>query len=309
MKIEKSSMKIAVAQVSPVILDKDKTIEKTIEYIDKAGKEKVDLVVFPESYIPAYPRGFSYGFVVGSRTDEGRKDFKRYYDNSVLVPSGDTDIIAEAAKRNNVYVSLGITERDHTNCTLYCTNLFFGPDGKLLGKHRKLKPTGTERCLWGEGDETTLTTVDTPFGTMGSLICWENYMPLARYDLYSKGVSIYIAPTADSRDAWQSTMRHIACEGRCFVIGCNQYVTKSMYPTDINYYHELENQPENMCPGGSCVVDPFGNYVIEPVWNEEKLSIAEIDLDKVVLSRIDFDPCGHYSRPDVFHFSTKGSEK
>lgn len=309
MKVEKTKMKIAVAQVAPVILNKDQTIEKTVEYINMAGKENVDLIVFPESYIPAYPRGLSYGFVVGSRTDEGRQDFKMYYDNSVLVPSKDTDIIAEAAKRNNTYVSIGVTERDYNNCTLYCTNLFFGPDGKLLGKHRKLKPTGTERCLWGEGDETTLTTIDTPFGTMGSLICWENYMPLARYDMYSKGVSIYIAPTADSRDAWQATMRHIACEGRCFVIGCNQYVNKSMYPENINYYHELERQPEEMCPGGSCIVDPFGNYVVEPVWNEEKLSIAEIDLDQVVLSRIDFDPCGHYSRPDVFQFSTKGSEK
>lgn len=300
MKETNKTIKVAVAQVSPVILDKEKTVEKAITIIKKAGQKGANLVVFPESFIPAYPRGFSYGFIVGSRTMEGREDWKRYYDNSVIVPSNDTDIIGQAAKEAGVYVTIGITERDDTNCTLYCTSLFFDPNGILLGKHRKLKPTGTERCIWGEGDGSTLTTIDTPYGVMGSLICWENYMPLARAAMYAKGVSIYIAPTADSREEWQSTMKHIALEGRCFVIGCNQYVSKDMYPNDLNYYHELENQPENMCPGGSCIVDPFGKYVVEPIWNKEEMILAELDLDQIVLSRIDFDPCGHYSRPDVF---------
>jgi len=300
MKETEKKLKVAVAQVAPVILDMEKTIEKAIGIIKEAGKENVDLVVFPESYIPAYPRGFSYGFVVGSRTMEGREDWKRYYDNSIMIPSMETELLGAAAKEAGVYLSMGVTERDSVTCSLYCTNIFFGPDGSLLGKHRKLKPTGTERCIWGEGDASTLTTLDTPYGVMGSLICWENYMPLARTAMYAKGVSIYIAPTADSREEWQSTMKHISLEGRCFVIGCNQFVTKDMYPTDLNYYSELESQPENMCPGGSCIVDPFGKYVVEPVWNREDVVIAELDLDKVVLSRIDFDPCGHYSRPDVF---------
>lgn len=300
MKQTNKKLKVAVAQVSPIILDKEKTINKAISIIKEAGQKGANLVVFPESFIPAYPRGFSYGFVVGSRTMEGREDWKRYYDNSVIVPSNDTDIIGQAAKEARVYVTIGITERDDTTCTLYCTSLFFDPNGNLLGKHRKLKPTGTERCIWGEGDGSTLTTIDTPYGVMGSLICWENYMPLARTAMYAKGVSIYIAPTADSREEWQSTMKHIALEGRCFVIGCNQYVSKDMYPNDLNYYSELENQPENMCPGGSCIVDPFGKYVVEPIWNKEEMVIAELDLDQVILSRIDFDPCGHYSRPDVF---------
>lgn len=300
MKQTEQTLRVAVAQVSPVILDMEKTIEKAISIIKKAGEEKVDLVVFPESYIPAYPRGFSYGFVVGSRTMEGRLDWKRYYDNSIIVPSDETDRLGKAAKEAGVYLSMGVTERDAVTCSLYCTNIFFGPEGQYLGKHRKLKPTGTERCIWGEGDGSTLTTLDTPFGVMGSLICWENYMPLARAAMYAKGITIYIAPTADSREEWQSTMKHIALEGRCFVIGCNQYVTKDMYPTDLHCYDELENQPDNMCPGGSCIVDPFGKYVVEPIWNKEELVIADLDLDQVVLSRIDFDPCGHYSRPDVF---------
>lgn len=265
------------------------------------------IVVFPESFIPAYPRGLSFGFVVGSRTMEGRKDWQRYYENSVQVPNKITDILGKAAKEAGIYLSIGITEKDgeNLNSTLYCTNLFFGPDGKLLGKHRKLKPTGTERCIWGEGDGSTLTAIDTPYGKMGSLICWENYMPLARAAMYAKGVTIYIAPTADSREQWQCTMRHIALEGRCFVIGCNQYVEKRMYPSDINYYHELESEPDVMCSGGSCIVDPFGNYVKGPVYNKEEILIADLELEQVIQSRLDFDVVGHYSRPDVFKLTVQ----
>lgn len=295
--------KIAVVQASPVLFDKDKTIEKAVMLIKKASENDSKMIVFPEAFIPAYPRGFSYGYIVGSRTMEGREDWKRYYDNSVIVPSCDTDIIGEAAREANAYVSMGITERDPINCTLYCTQLFFGPDGSLLGKHRKLKPTGTERCIWGEGDGSGLTTIDTEFGTVGSLICWENYMPLARVAMYQQGVSIYLAPTADSREEWQATMKHIALEGRCFVIGCNQYVTKSMYPTDFKCQDEIEKCPEDMCPGGSCIIDPFGKYIAGPIWNKEEILYAELDMDQVVLSRMDFDPTGHYSRPDVFKLS------
>lgn len=301
------TVKVAVVQASPVIMDLNATVDKTVDLIKQCGKKGVNIVVFPESYIPAYPRGLSFGFVVGSRTMEGRRDFQRYYENSVEVPSTVTDILGKAAKEAGVYLSIGITEREskELSSTLYCTNLFFGPDGKLLAKHRKLKPTGTERCLWGEGDGSSLSVIDTPYGKMGSLICWENYMPFARVALYEKGVKIYIAPTADSREEWQSTMKHIALEGRCFVIGCNQYVEKSMYPKDLNYYHELESQPEIMSSGGSCIVSPFGKYVIEPVYNREDILVAELNLDEITQSRIDFDVVGHYSRPDVFKFSVK----
>lgn len=291
--------KVAVVQAAPILFDKVATIHKVVEKIKEAGDKGANLIVFPESFIPAYPRGFSYGYVVGSRTMAGREDWKRYYDSAVIVPSKDTDIIGQAAKAANAYVCLGITERDSISCTLYCTTLYFGPNGSLLGKHRKLKPTGSERLIWGEGDGSTLTAVATPYGIIGGLICWENYMPLARVAMYQKGVSIYLAPTADSRAEWQHTMRHIALEGRCFVIGCNQYVTKSMYPQGFNYQHELENFPENMCPGGSCIVDPFGKYVAGPLWDKEDTIYAELDLDMVPLSRMDFDPIGHYARPDM----------
>lgn len=307
MEEKKRTLRVAVVQAAPVIMNLDETVKKAIALIKEAGDNGAELVVFPEAFIPAYPRGLSFGFVVGSRTMEGRRDWQRYFENSVKVPGSTTDILGKAAQEAGVYLSMGVTERDASeiNHTLYCTNLFWGPNGKLLGKHRKLKPTGSERLIWGEGDGSTLTVIDTPFGKMGSLICWENYMPLARTAMYGKGVTIYIAPTADSREEWQCTVRHIALEGRCFVIGCNQYVEKSMYPKDLNYYHELETQPEAMCPGGSCIVNPFGKYVAEPVFGREDMIYADLDLDQVVQSRLDFDVVGHYARPDVFKLEVK----
>jgi nitrilase len=297
-------LKVAVMQQAPVLFDLEQTINKAIQLIEEAAKQDADLIVFPESFIPAYPRGLTFGFVIGSRSELGRKDWKRYYDNSVAVPSEATDRLAKAAKDNKVYLSIGITEKDSTGktATLYCTNLIFSPEGNIISKHRKLKPTGSERYIWGEDDGSTLSVTDTPYGRMGSLICWENYMPLARVAMYEKGVTIYLAPTADSRDQWQNTMKHVALEGRCFVIGCNQYVEKNMYPTDLYCYDELEKQPEVMSRGGSCIVSPFGKYVAGPLFDREGILYATLDLDKVITSRIDFDVRGHYSRPDIFEF-------
>ena len=184
--------------------------------------------------------------------------------------------------------------------TLYCTVLYFGPDGRLLGKHRKLKPTAAERLVWGEGDGSTLTVIDTEYGKIGGLICWENYMPLARMALYAKGVEIYLAPTADSRETWQATLRHIACEGRCFVLGCNQFVTKSMYPADLPGIEELAGQPEVMCRGGSAIVSPLGEVIAGPLYDGEGILYAELDLAEVARAKFDFDVVGHYARPDVF---------
>lgn len=299
---QEKTMRVAVVQAASVIMDLEKTMEKTLDYIKEAADKGANLVVFPEAYISAYPRGLSFGFVVGSRTMEGRKDWKRYHDSSIEVPGAETDRLGQAAKEAGVYLSIGVIEKDskQIDSTLYCTNLFFGPEGTLLGKHRKLKPTGSERLIWGEGDGSTLTAVDTPYGRMGALICWENYLPLARAAMFAKGVKIYIAPTADSREEWQCTIRHIALEGRCFVIGCNQHVTKSMYPEDLNCYSDLEAMPENCCPGGSCVVDPYGKYVAEPVWNREEMIIADLNLEDIVASRLDMDINGHYARHDVF---------
>jgi nitrilase len=183
---------------------------------------------------------------------------------------------------------------------LYCTLLYFDPDGQLLGKHRKLKPTAAERLIWGEGDGSTLTVVETRFGKVGGLICWENYMPLARMALYAKGVELYLAPTADARDTWHATLRHIACEGRCFVLGCNQYVTKSMYPPDLDGLEDLTDQPEVLCRGGSAIVSPLGEVVAGPLYDREGTLLATLDLAEVVQSKFDLDVVGHYARPDLF---------
>jgi nitrilase len=283
-------------------MDREATTEKAVSLIHQAAQLGAKIVVFPEAFIPAYPRGLTFGTVVGSRSESGRKDWARYWRNSVIVPSETTEILAEAARSAEVYLVIGVIERDNENSTgtLFCTTLYFGPNGQLLGKHRKLKPTASERLIWGEGDGSTLTVVDTPYGRMGGLICWENYMPLARTAMYAKGVQLYVAPTADARDVWQSTIRHIAVEGRCFVLSCNQYVTKDMYPTDLACYRELESAPDVMCAGGSAIVGPLGEYIVEPVFGREDILIGDLDLDLIAQSRFDFDPVGSYARPDVF---------
>jgi len=260
------------------------------------------LILFPEAFIPAYPRGLTFGNVIGNRSPEGRKIWQRYWENSVDIPGPATEFLTEIVKELGVYLGIGVIERDNqfSRGTLYCTLLYFGPDGQILGKHRKIKPTAAERLIWGEGDGSTLTVIDTEIGKIGGLICWENYMPLARMALYGKGVEIYLAPTADHRERWQATMRHIALEGRCFVLGCNQFVTKDMYPNDLEELEMLENQPEIMCRGGSVIISPSGNVLAGPLYDKEGILYENLDLSEVIQSKLDFDVVGHYSRPDIF---------
>lgn len=295
-------LKVAVVQSAPVLFDREATVQKACDLIEQAAAQDAQFVLFPEAYIPAYPRGLAFGTVVGSRSPVGRKVWQRYWENTVEVPGPTTQILAAAAKKAQVYLAMGIIERDmqRSTGTLYCTLLYFGPNGRLLGKHQKLKPTAGERLIWGEGDGSTLTVIETEIGNIGGLICWENYMPLARMAIYDKGVDIYLAPTADARDTWQATLRHIACEGRCFVLGCNQYMTKDMYPDDLKDLKELEEQPEIMCRGGSAIISPMGKVIAGPLYDREGILFAELDLGAVARSKFDFDVVGHYARPDVF---------
>lgn len=297
-----NQFKVAVVQAGAEIMDKEKGVEKTIRLLEEAGKEQAKIIVFPEAFIPAYPRGMSFGTVIGNRSDEGRKDYLNYWKNSITVPGPETDKIGKAVKKTGAYVVIGVIEKDNESSggTLYCTVLFFGPTGELLGKHRKLKPTGAERLIWGEGDGSTLPVFDTPYGKIGSLICWENYMPLARAAMYEKGVQIFVAPTADARDTWEASMRHIALEGRCFVLSCNQYSTKDMYPKEISSRKEFIGLPNELTRGGSCIVNPLGEFIVEPVYGEETIIYADINLDQIAESQFDFDVVGHYSRPDIF---------
>jgi nitrilase len=295
--------KAAVVQAASVIFDKDATIKKAIGLIDEAAAKGAKLALFPEAFIPAYPRGLSFGTVVGSRNNAGRELWQRYWENSIDVPGPETKRLAAAAKKAGIYLAIGVIERDSVSGgTLYCTLLYFGPDGQLLGKHRKLKPTAAERIIWGEGDDSTLTVVETKIGKIGGLICWENYMPLARMAMYSQGVEIYLAPTADARPSWTPTIQHIALEGRCYVLSCNQFVTKDMYPADLPGIEDLEKQPEIMSRGGSVIVSPLGETIAGPLWDREGILYADVDLSEVVRGKMDFDVTGHYSRPDVFKF-------
>ncbi|WCN39187.1 carbon-nitrogen hydrolase family protein [Aneurinibacillus uraniidurans] len=300
--MNQDTVRVAVIQAASVMMDREATTQKAVTLIYEAAEKGANLVVFPEAFIPGYPRGLSFGTKIGTRSESGRKDWLRYWENSVPIPGETTDILGEAARKANVYVVIGIIERDQESSagTVYCTMVYFGPDGKIVGKHRKLKPTGSERLIWGEGDGSTLPVIQTPFGKIGGLICWENYMPLARTAMYAKGVDIYIAPTADARDTWQSTIRHIAVEGRCFVLSCNQFFTKAMYPQDLACYDELISSPEEMSRGGSAIIGPLGEYIVEPVFGHEDILLADLDLRLIPYSRFDFDVVGHYARPDIF---------
>ena len=298
-------VKTAVIQAASVLFDRQATVAKACRLIKEAGENGAQLLLFPEAFIPAYPRGLNFGMVVGSRTPEGRLTWQRYWENSVDVPGPATEALGEAAREAGVYLAMGVIERDsqYSRGTLYCSLLYFGPDGTLLGKHRKLKPTGAERLIWGEGDGSTLTVLDTELGRMGGLICWENYMPLARMAMYGKGVELYLAPTADQRDTWQATLRHIACEGRCFVLGCNQFVTKEMYPQDLAGIEELDDLPQILSRGGSAIISPLGEVLAGPLYDQEGILYAELDLAEIGRGKLDFDVVGHYARSDIFQLT------
>ncbi len=290
--------KVAVVQAAPVLFDREGTVDKACRLVAESASQGAQLILLPEAFIPAYPRGLSFGAVVGSRSDAGRRLWERYWANAVDIPGPAVTALANAAREAGVYLAVGVIERD--GGTLYCTLLYLGPDGRVLGKHRKLKPTGSERLIWGEGDGSTLAVLDMPFGRVGGLICWENYMPLARTALYEQGVQLYLAPTADSRDTWQATLRHIACEGRCFVLGCNQFVTRDMYPAGLVTREELAAQPDVLCRGGSAILSPFGDYLAGPLFDREGILLADLDLAQVARAKFDLDVAGHYARPDVF---------
>ncbi len=297
-----SALRAAVVQAAPVFFDREATVARVAELAAAAAAEGARLILFPEAFIPAYPRGLSFGTVVGSRTAAGRRLWARYWANAVPVPGPTTAALGQIAGRHRAYLAVGVIEQDGEfgRGTLYCTLLYFGPDGALLGKHRKLMPTAAERIIWGQGDGSTLTVLDTPIGRVGGLICWENYMPLARMALYARGVQIYLAPTADARDTWQATLRHIACEGRCFVLGCNQFVTRDDLPADLTGLEELADAPPILCRGGSAIISPLGEVIAGPLYDRPGILYADLDLEQTVEGKFDFDVAGHYARSDVF---------
>jgi nitrilase len=297
-------VRVAVVQDSPVVFNLQATLEKVYSLVNRAAKEGAKLVVLPEAFVSAYPAGLDFGARIGSRTPEGREDFRRYYESAVEVVGPACDALGKTAQDARVFLIIGVIERD--GGTLYCTVLFFSPDGELMGKHRKLMPTGMERLVWGFGDGSTLPVFDTPLGKIGSVICWENYMPMLRMHMYAQRIQLYCAPTADSRDTWLPSMRHIALEGRCFVLSCCQYLTRADCPKD--YAAIQGDDPATiLMRGGSCIIGPLGQVLAGPNFAGPSILTADLDLDEIPKGKYDFDVVGHYSRPDIFrlHVNTR----
>ena len=291
------TVRAAVVQAASVAFDQARTLEKARDLAADAVRQGAGLVVFPEAFVPAYPRGLSFGATIGARTREGREQYRRYWESSVDVPGPAVEELARMAARSRIHLVMGVVER--AGGTLYCTVLFFAPDGGYLGKHRKLMPTASERLIWGFGDGSTLPVLDTAIGRLGAAICWENYMPLLRMALYAKGIEFYCAPTADARDTWLPTMQHVALEGRCFVLSCNQFARRRDYPAD--YATAFGDDPDTVLSrGGSCIVGPLGQVLAGPQFEGECILTADLERGEIARAKYDFDVVGHYARPDVF---------
>ncbi|MGH8279596.1 MAG: nitrilase-related carbon-nitrogen hydrolase [Gammaproteobacteria bacterium] len=291
---------VAVVQAGSIPFDAAACVEKAARLTGEAAAAGARVVVFPEAFVGGYPKGMSYGMVVGERDRAGREEFRRYLDAAIPVPGGATERLGTAAAKHHCYLVVGVIERAGGTC--YCTALYFGPDGRLLGKHRKLMPTALERTIWGCGDGSTLTVVDSPWGPIGAAICWENYMPLLRMALYAKQVTLYCVPTVDCRDTWAGSMQHIALEGRCFVLSACQYTRRRDFPDDVRISGATRPDAE-LIRGGSLIVSPLGKILAGPHFGSEKILTATLDLNEIGRAKFDFDVTGHYSRPDVFKLS------
>jgi len=287
----------AVIQAASAAFETSVSLEKLSWWAGKAKAEGAQVAVFPEAFLGGYPRGYGFGAVVGDRTPEGREWFRRYWESAVDIPGPAVEAMERLARELDLFLVVGVIER--SGGTLYCTVVFVSPRAGLAGKHRKLMPTASERLIWGQGDGSTMPVITTPFGRIGAAICWENYMPLYRTHLYSRGIELYCAPTADPRDSWQSTIRHIALEGRCFVLSANQFARRRDYPP--GFPTSFGDDPETvMCRGGSAIIDPLGRVLAGPDFEKETVLVADLDLGEIVRGKFDFDVTGHYARPDVF---------
>lgn len=289
-------IRVAVVQDAPCLFDLGRTLDRVEQLAMEAADAGARLVLFPEAYIGGYPQGLTFGAAVGSRTPEGHELYRRYWAGAIDVRDQSFDRLSGIAAAAGVYLAVGAIERD--GGTLYCSVLFLGPEGELLGKHRKLVPTAAERLVWGRGDGSTLPVIDTEIGRIGAVICWENYMPLLRTAMYAKGVQLYLAPTADDLDTWIATMRHIAMEGRCFVLSACQYLRLADCPP--GYASHVTNAVDPLMRGGSCIVAPTGELLAGPTYDTRTILYADLDLDDIARGKYDLDVVGHYARPDIF---------
>lgn len=295
-------IKVAVIQHAPVLFERDKTIQKAVQLIAQAAQENAQLVIFPEAFISGYP-SWIWRLRPGDDWQVSEKLYQSLLDGAVDIDAGQLKPIQEAAKLHNVTVVCGLNEKDSqlSQCTVYNSAVIIGPDGELLNHHRKLMPTNPERMVWGFGDGSGLNVINTPVGRLGTLICWENFMPLARYSLFAQGVEIYIAPTYDNGEGWIGSMQHIAREGRCWVISSGVALNCADIPDDFPDKALLYPDPDEWINNGdSLVVAPGGKIVAGPKNKEYGILFAEVDLQQVAKTKRNLDVAGHYSRPDIF---------
>jgi nitrilase len=305
MEVVRSPVKVACVQAEPVILDREATIDRLGELAAEAGAAGAELVVFPEAFIPAYPSSSWAKFLAGWGDERAKAAFALLARESVEVPGPASDRMAEVAREHGVWLVVGVTEIERERPgTLYNTLLYYSPEGELALKHRKLMPTNHERLVWGQGDGGGLRAIETPLGRLGGLICWENYMPLARFALYESGVEIYVAATADDGERWQSTMVHVALESRSYVISANHFQHASSYPKEFPLREELQRL-DLIGRGGSAILAPDGRFLAGPLFDEEGILYAELDPERLLQERQRFDPVGHYNRPDVFQLTVR----
>jgi nitrilase len=274
------------------------TLATILSYRDAIAVARLDLLVLPEAVLGGYPKGSDFGVRLGYRTPAGREAFRRYWEQAIAIDGPEVAALCELARDCGTAMVVGAIER--AGATLYCVALFIDAAGNFIGRHRKLMPTAAERLVWGQGDGSTLTVMDTAAGKAGSAICWENYMPLLRTAMYAKGVDIWCAPTVDERDIWHASMRHIACESRCFLVTACQYQPAATEAQGAPI--TLRDRPEDqaMIRGGSCIISPYGDVLAGPLYGAEGLLTAEIDRSEIIRARFDLDATGHYARPDVF---------
>jgi nitrilase len=288
---------VACAQVEPVLFDREATIGRIAEIAAEVAGKRAQLVLFPEAFIPAYPSNRWVRFLAGGQ--DSKSAYAKLARESLEVPGPDSDRLGEIAREHSLWLAVGANELDRG--TIYNALLLYGPGGELALHHRKLVPTNHERLVWGPGDGGGLEAVDTGIGRVGGLICWENFMPLARFSLYESGVEVYLAPTAEDSEQWHDSMKHIARESRAFVLSCCVYQRASSYPEDV----QLAEGDELVGRGGSAILGPDGCYLAGPLWDEEGILYAELDPQRLYEERQRFDPAGHYHRPDVFRLKVR----
>ena len=286
---------ITVLQIGSDPKNTNTTLEKILSYEDEIKSSAADIVVMPEAILGGYPKGESFGTQLGFRLESGRETYQKYYDAAIDLSGPEVSALSKMSARLNTNLVLGVIER--SGATLHCTAIFIDPADGLTHKHRKLIPTGSERLIWGQGDGSTLPVIETNAGKTGATICWENYMPLLRTALYAKGIEIWCAPTVDARPVWQSTMQHIAIEGRCFVASACQFQPS---PNELGQSVDNWNADDALISGGSVIMGPLGDVLAGPLLNKEGLISAKIDMNDIAKARYDLDVIGHYARPDIF---------